>query len=231
MKVVKKVIEIEPLARKPGKRKMKRLILVIDGPNLDQVASEIRKKDLPPQFSSPDYKPRNRINFSALDKKLRRPGERFIKKFYVTRSPENNDNAGFYRFLRKKGFQVIAPDYELKNGDQWDDAVIITRLPEWSVNAEGIIFVGGDGHFLNILKYLKKMGKEIKIVGIKESTHNKLLQEFEFIDLESIAVVGKDIPSQSKKKREYGTSKKRRLQVLRALEVIEKGILRVSEGK
>lgn len=170
-------------------------LLIIDGPNIVGTLGFIDRDKLHDDFVRLSYPVLLQSLFSRKNN---------VRLVYVGRNPKKNTNFKHRDALEKYGFEMIEPEKQLESGDKWDDNQIIEILEKCSDTISTIYLMSGDIHFYEPIKKLKLKGKKVVIIGIPETTNNRLMDEFEFIDIrklhDHIFYLRKDLKKEKEKK-------------------------------
>lgn len=159
-----------------------RVMFIIDQANLSGMIKKLTPEHIRIQEARTDFELLVSKLFGSINYDQ-------IKKIIITRYPRMENFANFCLALEGMGFVVYCPDQEIYKGDTWDDdqiTIILNSDRARDEKIKAICLLSGDGVFIDPLKNLQELGKEIYVIGTEDCTNKASISQFNFIDLESI---------------------------------------------
>ena len=128
-----------------------------------------------------------RVNFNEILKAA--VGKRsLIRAFaYVVRT-KTGEEKPFFEALTGLGIETRVRDLQEFYGGQkkadWDVGITVDAI-RISPTVDTIVLASGDGDFLQLIEYLKNLGKRVEVIAFGRSTSSILKKEVdEFIDID-----------------------------------------------
>ena len=129
-----------------------------------------------------------RLNFKAVVEAAV-GGRQLVRAIAYVIKTKTGEEKPFFEALEASGIEIKEKELqEFSSGAKkadWDVGIAVDAIRIGSV-LDVVVIASGDGDFYPLLEYLKNQGRQVEVMGFRETTSSKLMEIVdEFTDLSS----------------------------------------------